>query len=147
MKRWITISIVVFSIILASSVQAGGLLQKLYFVGLWEGIDAYDGSVAQRSITLDSDGKFYIIGQEPYTRGCGGKRGMITGTGVLDGGVLVSEDFTLTCFYPIDGAIPGPFPNILTVYTPDKLNGTLIESFPDSSNDFPPSVLHKISNR
>jgi hypothetical protein len=142
MRRWITISIVVFSIILASTVQAGGLLQKLYFVGLWEGIDDFDGSVAQRSITLDSDGKFYIIGQEPYTFGCGGERGKITATGVLKDGVIYSDDFSLTCYNGSNG-----FKNGIVEYVPDKLNGTLIESFPDSSIDFPPSVLHKISNR
>ena len=93
MRRWIAISIVVFSIILASTVQAGGLFQKLYFIGLWQGVDNNDGSEAQRAITLNSDGTFNIIGQEPYTNGCGGDRGLVTGTGVLEGGVINSVRF------------------------------------------------------
>ncbi len=142
MRRWIAVSIVVFSIILASTVQAGGLFQKLYFIGLWQGVDNNDGSEAQRAITLNSDGTFNIIGQEPYTNGCGGDRGLVTGSGVLEGGVINSYDFTLTCF---NGR--GPFTDILTVFTPDKLNGTLIEQTNCVNCDFPPTILHKISNR
>ena len=140
MRRLFIISIVVFSIILASTVQAGGLFQKLYFIGLWEGIDNYDGSEAQRSITLNRDGTFNIIGQEPITSGCAGERGMVTATGVLEGGVINSDDFTLSCFND-----NGPFGPGEVTYKPDKLNGTLIEDFPDSI--FGPMVLHKISNR
>jgi hypothetical protein len=139
MRRLFIISIVVFSIILASSVQAGGIFQKLHFVGLWEGIDNNDGSEAQRAITLNRDGTFNIIGQEPYTSGCMGERGMVTGTGVFEGGVIISEDFTLFCFNGF-----GPYTDRAT-YTPDKLNGTLIEDFPDSN--FGPTSLHKISKR
>ena len=140
MRRLFIISIVVFSIILASTVQAGGLFQKLYFIGLWEGIDDFDGSEAQRSITLNRDGTFNIIGQEPYTSGCKGERGMVEATGMLKGGVIFSYDFTLTCF---DGY--GQFENNEATYTPDKLNGTLIEGYPNSG--FDPMVLHKISKR
>jgi hypothetical protein len=133
------IAMVLFSIILASNAQAGGIFQKLYFVGLWQGVDNSDGSEAQRAITLNDDGTFNIIGQEPYTNGCGGERGMVTGTGVLEGGVIISEDFTLICF---NGN--GPFYD-RAIYKPDKLNGTLIEDFPDSV--FGPTSFHKISNR
>jgi len=48
MKRLFAISLIIFSIVLASTVQA-------------------DGSEAQRSITLNYDGTFSIIGQETYT--------------------------------------------------------------------------------
>ena len=140
MRRLFIISIVVFSIILASTVQAGGLFPKLYFVGLWQGVDINDGSEAQRSITLNSDGTFNIIGQEPYTSGCEGERGMVTATGVLEGGVIITDNFMLICFND-----NGPFGPGEATYTPDKLNGTLIEGFPDSI--FSPMSLHKISNR
>ena len=139
MRRWITITVVVFSLILASTVQAGGLFQKLYFIGLWEGVDLSDGSEVQRLITLNRDGTFNIVGREPYTHGCRGERGVVSGTGVLEGGVLVSDDFTLTCFNGY-----GPFTD-RAEYTPDKLNGTLIEEFPDSG--FGGESLHKVSNR
>jgi hypothetical protein len=143
MRRLFIISIVVFSIIIASNVQAGEFFQRLYFVGLWQGVDDFDGSEAQRSITLNNDGTFNIIGQEPYTRGCGGERGKVKGTGRLEGGVIVSDDFTLTCFpdnVPVEGD------EFAVEYKPNKLNGTLIESFPDFSI-FPETTLHKISNR
>jgi hypothetical protein len=140
MRRLFIISIVVFSIILSSTVQAGGLFQKLYFVGLWQGVDISDGSEAQRSITLNSDGTFNIIGQEPYTSGCNGERGMVTATGVLEGGVIITDDFMLICFNGY-----GPFGPFDATYTPDKRNGTLKEGFPDSISS--PTSLHKISNR
>ena len=147
MRRLFIISIVVFSIILASTVQAGGLFPKLYFVGLWQGVDNNDGSEAQRSITLNRDGTFNIIGQEPYTSGCKGERGMVTGTGVLEDGVIFSDDFTLTCFVVIEPPDPpGPF-TVQTEYIPDKLNGTLIEQTICKTCDFEPTIFHKISNR
>jgi hypothetical protein len=138
MIRFYSILVVVISIILTSTIYADGF-EKLYFVGLWQGIDYNDGSEAQRSITLNRDGTFTIIGQEPYTIGCQGERGMVTGTGVFKGGVIISDDFTLICF---NGN--GPF-NVQATYKPDKLNGTLIEDIPDS--DFDPTSLHKISKR
>jgi hypothetical protein len=139
MKRWIATTIVVYFIILASTVQAGGLLQKHYFLGLWQGIDAVDGSEAQRSITLNRDGTFNIIGYETYFSGCNGGRGLVTATGVLENGVIISEDFRLTCF---DKFVTEPFE---ARYIPDKLNGSLKEELNDSS--FNPTILQKISNR
>jgi hypothetical protein len=140
MKRLFIISLVVFSITLASTVQAGGLFQKLYFVGLWEGIDEFDGSEAQRSITLNSNGTFKIIGQESNIIGCHG-RGMLTGTGVLEDGIINVDDFEITC----DDTTYGPWLDEKATYKPNKLNGTLIEVFPDS--EFLPMNLHKISKR
>jgi hypothetical protein len=43
---------IAFSIIIAPTAHADGLFNKLYFVGLWEGVDNIDGSEAKRSITL-----------------------------------------------------------------------------------------------
>jgi hypothetical protein len=126
--------------IVATTVQAGGLLEKLYFIGLWQGVDDLDGSESQRSITINSDGTFNIIGFEPYTSGCEGERGKITGTGMLEEGVIVSNDFTLTCYNDL-----GPFTVIQAEYKPDKLNGTLIEQV--GGGDFPSIIFHKISNR
>ena len=64
---------------------------------------------------------------------------MVTGTGVLKNGVIISEDFSLICFNGY-----GPFYDV-AIYKPDKLNGILIEDFPNSI--FGPTSLHKISNR
>jgi len=140
MKRLFTIFFVILSLIIVSPVHAGGILYKLSFVGLWQGIDESDGSEAVRSITLNDDGTFNIIGQEPYTSGCEGERGMITATGVLTDGIIMSDNFTLTCF---NGE--GPF-TVTATYELNKLNGTLIEDIPYIS-DFGPMILHKISKR
>jgi hypothetical protein len=140
MKRSFTTAIVIFLVILASTVHAGELYKKLYFVGLWEGIDDNDGSEAQRSITLNSDGTFKIIGQETNIIGCNG-RGMLTGTGVLEDGIIIVNEYKITCH---DDPPSGPFYFIAT-YKPNKLNGTLIEDCPGS--DFLPMNLHKISKR
>jgi hypothetical protein len=140
MKRLIAISLVVFSLFLVSTAQAD-VLFKRYFVGLWAGIDQNDGSEAQRSITLSSDGTFIIIGQEPYTLGCDGERGFVKATGQLVNGVIVSEDFKLFCF---NGELPNGSRELRVEYKPNPFNGTLIESFPDIV-EFIPSTLHKIS--
>ena len=139
MKRLFTISLVVFSLIIASTVQAGGLGQKLYFVGLWEGIDESDGSEAQRSITLNSNGTFKIIGQESKIDGCPG-RGMLTGTGVLEDGSIIVDDFSIFC----DGQSVPLVEEVEATYKPNKRNGILIEVFP---GPYPPMILHKISKR
>ena len=141
MRRWITISIVVFSIILASTVQADGLFQKLYFVGLWQGIDTVDGSEAQRSITLNRDGTFNINGFESYLSACLGGRGTIAGTGVLQDGKIISDDLEVTCEeWEVGVLIPQE-------YIPDKLNGTLMERSTNDPYGIPRTTLHKISNR
>jgi hypothetical protein len=142
MNRLLIIFLIIFSIIFASNVNAGELSKGFYFIGLWQGIDPADGSEAQRSITLNRDGSFNIIGYETYFIGCEGGRGLITATGVLEGGVIFSDDFTLTCF---GDNPPGPFTDIEVKYIPDKLNRTLKESFINSS--FEPEILHKISKR
>ena len=144
MRRFFAISIVVFSIILASNVQAGGIFQKLYFVGLWEGIDPNDGFEAQYSITLNSDGTFNIIGRESYTFGCDGP-GMIEAEGVVfKDGVITSEEFFLKCYNVEDKEFDKTI-QFQTTYKPDKLNGTLIMG--TEGSNFLPGILHKISNR
>jgi len=141
MKSLFTISLVVmFSIIIPLTAQAGGIFEKLYFVGLWEGIDDNDGSEAQRSITLKSNGKFKIIGQETNIIGCNG-RGMLTGTGVLEDEIIIVNNFKITCY---DNPPSGPF-FFKGTYKRNKRNGTLIEETPD--DDFLPMTLHKISKR
>jgi hypothetical protein len=141
MKRWIATTIVVYSIILASTVQAGGLLQKLYFVGLWQGIDTVDGSEAQRSITLNRDGTYNIAGREGYFSACDGARGILNGTGALENGVLFFKNFEVTCFYEesVESRI------IPVKYIPDKLNSTLRERFIDEEDIR--TTYHKVSNR
>ena len=142
MKRLLIMFIIVFSIIFASNVNAGGLFKGFYFIGLWQGTDPADGSEVLRSITKNSDGGFDIIGSEPYTGGCNGERGKITATGVLEAGVIVSEDFTLTCYNP--PPTPGPFTDMQVEYVPDRFNRTLLEVYQGGAG-FPPVILHRIS--
>ena len=141
MKRWFTTAIVVFSIILASNVYAGQFYESFNFIGLWQGIDTVDGSEAQRSITLNSDGTFNIIGREGYFSACDGFRGILKGTGVLENGVLFFENFEVTCFYE-----DGEESRIIPVkYIPDKFNGTIRERFIDEEDIR--TTYHKVSNR
>jgi hypothetical protein len=141
MKRLLIMFIIAFSLIFASNVNAGQLFKGFYFIGLWQGTDPYDGSEVLRSITKNRAGGFDIIGSEPYTGGCIGERGKITATGVLDDGVIVSDDFTLTCYNP--APTPGPF-TASVEYVPDRFNGTLLEVYQGEA-EFGPVILHRIS--
>ena len=107
----------------------------LSMVWLWQGVDPLDGSEALRSITMGQDGDFNIVGSESYFSGCGSDRGIVEATGRLEQGVLVTRDFTLTCF---------EINKVLFVevsYVPDRRNGTLVEVI---GGGFPPVVLHRI---
>ena len=143
MRRWIAVSIVVFSIILASTVQAGGFFKSSYFIGLWQGIDTVDGSEAQRSITLNRDGTFNISGREEYFSACNGYRGILKGKGMFVNGVVVSEEFELTCIYETSAEST----KMPVMYIPDKHNGTLRERWLDGTPDDPiRTTYHKVSN-
>lgn len=145
MKHVIIMLFVVLSIILGSSANADSFDRGFRFIGLWQGVDPDDGSEVQRSITLNHDGDFSILGYESYYTGCVGRRGVVTATGTFTRGKLVAEDFTLSCFprneedYP-----PGPF-SVPVEYTYNLLNGTLLETY--LNGDFIPEILHKISRR
>ena len=136
MKRLFTILIVVFSIILAGTVHAARWNKK-NFIGLWQGIDLYDGSEVLISITVNSARIFDIIWSESYIGSCGGGRGIVKGTGVLEDSVIISEDLTLTCF---DGPIVGP---MRMEFVFDPLNGTLKVKIVDSQ--FDPTTLHRVN--
>lgn len=140
MKRWLIILGVAFFVIFATAAQAGTYFYNFYFIGLWQGVDPDDGSEVQRSITLNEDGVFKIVGYETFYSGCDGGRGVVTATGVFENGVILCEDFTLTC---LEDEL-GPF-SVPVKYVPDRLNGTLLETYLNGS--FQPEVLHKISKR
>jgi hypothetical protein len=109
------------------------LREVFYFIGLWQGIDPIDGSEMLRSITRNGDGTFLIVGTESHYVGCYGDRGKSVGTGVLEGNVIASSDFTLICYGD------NYFADADDVYYPcpmeieaDRLNRTIIENYEGS---------------
>jgi hypothetical protein len=90
------------------------------FVGLWEGVDPGDGSLTQRAITCDRDGRCEVLGSDSFFRLCDGTQGILEGTGSVRDGVLAVPGFTLTC-------ANGARVSVDTAFTPDRRNGTLVE--------------------
>ena len=69
------------------------------FVGLWEGIDSSDGSVATLEITKNEDRSVDLLVSDPHWSRCESGRGMGKGTGVATSkNTLSFDDFTIQCF-------------------------------------------------
>jgi len=136
MKRLGVILIAAVFVIISISAHAEQSNKK-YFVGLWRGIDFYDGSEILISITTDNSGEFNIIWTESYFGGCNGGRGVVSGAGMLEDGAIYSDDLILTCFPDTTIIISS------TKFTPDKSNGTLIVEIVGSQ--FIPTIMHKVS--
>jgi hypothetical protein len=111
------------------------------FIGLWEGVDEDDGSLAQRAITCEEDRTCRILGAEQFFSSCDdhGGRGIIEGTGTIEGGVFNVPDFTLTC-------ADGTAFTLEANFSLDRRNGTLIE---DTEGEPEPEtmILHRLSPR
>lgn len=146
MKHTIVVLLIALSIVLVSNTDAGSFDRGQFFIGLWQGIDPIDGSEMLRSITRDEDGTFSITGTETHFIGCEGDRGKVIGTGVLEGNVIVSSDFTLICYGAnyFDDADDEYFSTPMVI-EPDRFNRTITENY--ESPMFPSAVLHKVSNR
>lgn len=117
--------------------------RKSPFVGLWEGIDPDDGGNQLRSITSNEDGKtFSLTGSSTYFSLCGGTdRGVITGTGEIQGTVVLETKVTLTCSND-----PPSLYKVKANYELDRKNGTLIERTDlRTENNKPPIIFHLIS--
>ncbi|MGE4606980.1 MAG: hypothetical protein AAEJ52_09590 [Myxococcota bacterium] len=72
------------------------------FWGLWEAVDSLDGSTEQVSISGRPDGSFNLLWRESYWTICGGRRGILIGSGDVDPddrNTLVFQ-MTITCFDP-----------------------------------------------
>jgi hypothetical protein len=108
-------------------------------IGLWEGVDPADGSLTQRSITCDEEESCRVLGSDQFFSLCEASegRGLITGTGTVEDGVLVVPDLALTC---ADGS---KTPEFETTFTLDRSNGTLIE---DTDGPPPTIVFHRLSS-
>lgn len=146
MKHAIIVIFVALSIVLVSNTDAGSFERGNYFIGLWQGIDPIDGSEMLRSITKNEDGSFSVTGTESHFIGCDGDRGKVLGTGVLEGNVIVSSDFTLICYGAnyFSDADDVFYPTPMEIEA-DRFNRTIIENYENSI--FPSAVLHRISNR
>jgi len=137
--RLIIVSILVLMIAVPICSADSGKNKKK-FIGMWQGIDPLDGSEALRSITLDDDGIYNIVGYESFYNGCysatGNPRGIVEATGSVEDGVLITDYFALKCQ---NGPV---YDDISVEYIRDKKNGTIIESI---GGGFPPVILHKVS--
>ena len=143
MKRFLTMVFVVITSCVFSSLSAadpsdGMRFGRVTFFGLWEGIDAVDGSGMQRSITQDPDGTLRVVGRETFFSFCNGEPGIIVGTGVIDHGRLYVEDQRLKCS-------GGSEIDISAIYELNRRDDTLIETPYDLAVE--PLVYHQISRR
>lgn len=107
------------------------------FIGLWEGVDEDDGSLAQRAITCEEDRTCRVLGAEQFFSSCDehGGRGVITGVGTLAEGVIEVPELTLTC-------PDGTRVVLQAIYSLDRRNGTLLE---DTEGAPLTQILHRLS--
>ena len=143
-ERAVRASLVLIALLLALAWPAPGSADGLRtraadFVGLWEGVDEDDGSLAQRAITCDEDRTCRILGAEQFFSSCDehGGRGIIVGVGTLEEGVINVPELTLTC-------PDGTSFTLATVFSLDRRNGTLIE---DTDGAPATQILHRLSPR
>jgi len=104
MRKLCCVAVVGVSLLalLGSSAEADSGKSGSRFWGLWEGIDPLDGSTQQISISGGTERRFSLLWRESYWTICGGKRGIVNGSGALDPGdrkTLVAQ-ITITCFDP-----------------------------------------------
>ena len=142
MKRFQSVMFIVltyclFSALSATDLYAGMNFGAVRFFGLWEGVDAMDGSGIQRSITQGHDGKLKIVGRETFFSYCNGQPGIIVGTGILHHGRLYAKDQRLKCS-------DGSEVDTSAVYELNPSDQTLIETPYDPTVE--PLVYHKISS-
>jgi hypothetical protein len=110
------------------------------FIGLWGGVDADDGSSAQRAITCDEDRTCRILGSDQFFSFCDdhGGRGILDGTGTLEEGVIEVPDYTLICG-------DGTRIVLATTFSLDRRNGTLLEDFGPPPPEI--QIYHRLSPR
>ncbi|MGH6916567.1 MAG: hypothetical protein ACREJ0_02580 [Geminicoccaceae bacterium] len=109
------------------------------FIGLWEGIDEDDGSLSQRAVTCEEDRTCRILGAEQFFSSCDehGGRGIITGAGTLEEGVIDVPELTLAC-------PDGTRFVLAAVLSLDRRNGTLMEN---TEGEPATQILHRLSPR
>lgn len=107
------------------------------FIGLWQAVDAFDGSTQRLSITCSNRKTCDVRLNDSFFSDCGGLGiGIAQGQGSIEGGVL-SVDLTLKCF-------EGPVLRQLNSFVPDFRNGTLT-ALNDDDDGAPADVFHRVS--
>ena len=152
MRRFLIAFVLVLSLMFVSNVHASFLnngsrfidLRSSYFIGLWQGIDPVDGSEVLFSIFKNDDGTFSILGHESSFFVCDDTdKGVITGKGQIEHGVLVTTEMRLQClqeknlepiFYSVE-------------YEPDKTNQILIYKAIGGDPPSEPIILYRISKQ
>ena len=107
------------------------------FVGLWQGIDPFDGSVQLLSIACSDQTTCDVRLTDTVFTDCDGGTGFAQGEGIIEDDLLAVETFDLTCN---DGT------SLIAseVFVPDFANGTLINL--DARSDIsPPTAFHRLS--
>lgn len=143
MRREVQITIAAIVVSATSSALAAGPrsqsppLGPLAFVGLWEGIDPFDGSTQRLSITCSDQTFCDIRLTDTVFTDCGGGTGFARGEGVIEDGAMSVPEFLLTCQN-------GLVLEASEMFVPDFANGTLINLDARSSSS-PSTVFHKIS--
>ena len=109
------------------------------FVGLWEGIDSFDGSTQRLSITCSRRNRCDVrLNDSLFTLSCENQIGFARGRGRIKRGVL-SVNLTLTCQGTDGGEVSVEQFNR---FVPDLRNRTLTNLNDDPSV---PNVFHRIS--
>jgi hypothetical protein len=110
------------------------------FVGLWQGIDSFDGSTQFLSITCNCDGVCDVrLNDTAFTLSCENQIGFAQGEGSITGNVL-TVDLTLSCSNLDGTSTPGGTQT--NEFVLDRKNRTLT-----NINDDPGvyKVFHRIS--
>ncbi len=156
MKRFLIAFVLVLSLMFVSNVNASFLnngshfidLSGSYFIGLWQGVDPADGSEVLFSIFKNDDGTFSILGHESSFYVCNNTdKGVVTGTGQIEHGVLVITDMELQCLPVAGGGTGGTTYHYSVEYVPDKKNQILIYKEIDGSSEFSTIILYRISKQ
>jgi hypothetical protein len=108
------------------------------FIGLWEGIDPVDGGDSLRSITCSLDRSCALAVTDSVITLCGGGPAFASGTGSLEGDLLVFPEVVLAC-------PDGTELDLAVSYERDPLNGTLVETVVVGDRTLPNIIFHKIS--
>jgi hypothetical protein len=148
-RHLISASTAILGLVLAHGVMADDDddghqgVDQAAFVGLWQGIDSFDGSTQFLSITCSRQGTCDVrLNDTAFTLSCQNQTGFAQGVGSIERRVLRVE-LTLHCSN-LDGTsyLAGSQANEFVM---DRRNGTLT-----NINDDPvpvPNVFHRISKQ
>jgi hypothetical protein len=98
------------------------------FTGLWQGIDAKDGSLETLTITRNSDRTLNLLVNDTYWGRCQGGRGLGQGTGVpIARNSVRFDDYAVKCFE--SGSVVISYPSTIILGSDGALIRTLAPPF------------------